>query len=551
MFSIPPIILQLHTLAIATWNARALLHQKPGPAKAKLKYLDKLLEQFDILLLQEVHSNADAIFNLIQRYRHTHTAHFSPHPNPQAGGLITFISNRTSLNSRVDPVVIIAPGRITKTTIHNETDTLHIYNIHNYDISHPQFTTLRRSVDADKSNTNVAYRRHVTCLGGDFNFHAPGEAAILIGTDAGLHELPVQPNQKTDAKKWAPILQGLTELAQHDYTRIGAHGTCPASLSRLDRIYISLPPSALMQLTLTSGIVSPATNMNARELSDHATAYACLTQRCPMPRHLRPIPSWLAKSKTYAKCLANLQQHAKLDLLLPIERWQAHKSIIRQASNIALKALTSKPADTPELKLQALSTAARTIWRDEARMVKRTLTALPELQDNLHVDSHGHVALRDPAAYQRLFQLAMTTHLEERGKQISESNRTRKHKSSQCIQNTRWKTLWSQIDPRMQLAGIILPNGSITHQPTDMLHALAQYWGPVFQPKEIDIAAAKAFLAQYAVNFVRPQLSLPPLPATTTMAFYNAPAILQLAPTGSPTPAGVPLEMLDLTFFSS
>ena len=104
--------------------------------------------------------------------------------------------------------------------------------------------------DEDIRMAELAPERWFVFVGGDFSFHAPGEAPIKLAspqraeTSAPL-VAPPGPYQST----WQSILCRLTEVEQGDARRFD-HGSL--STSRLDRLYTSIPAWALLNCEVSA-----------------------------------------------------------------------------------------------------------------------------------------------------------------------------------------------------------------------------------------------------------------------------------------------------------
>ena len=393
-------------------------------------------------MLQEVHGDIPTFTRLAQAYRNTHAAFFSEHDDPNAGGVITFVAHKVITSCPLPERNVIAKGRILEITFGNDNGRLTVINIHNHDIDAEQRHTMETTMNALRNDYNCdGAKRQFAFIAGDFNFQAPGERPIIIGGDAGMAQLEPTPNQKRDAGKWKTILKGLTEAYQPDYTRIGAHGTNPSTLTRIDRQYLLLPPYIAMQLKAEAGITMTPSQIHNKELSDHAPVYTRLSTKKHIPHDLRPIPQWLTRHEEFKIVVEELQINAHLDTLSPVERWQTHKALIRQASRTALQRIMSKPATTIDEQLQSLATAARALWRNEPHLIKRVTTSLPELENNLTINTKGDVTLTNPRAFQDFYRTVMLQQLEERKRHILRRNSS--PYNAKAILISKFENLWS------------------------------------------------------------------------------------------------------------
>eukprot|EP00973_Karenia_brevis_P032923 4545989-Karenia_brevis.AAC.1 len=71
---------KLNGLSLTSWNARALLCSDPVKRRAKINFLVSLLKRYDIVLVQEVHSNSTDLRMYAHRFS-THTYYYDPGPD--------------------------------------------------------------------------------------------------------------------------------------------------------------------------------------------------------------------------------------------------------------------------------------------------------------------------------------------------------------------------------------------------------------------------------------------------------------------------------------
>ena len=125
-------------LSIATWNARALLHTKPKKRADGVAYLNSLLLQLHVLLVQEVHSTHADFLLAVGDLANTFWIQFSPGPNLATPGIATFI-RKTDSESFVDIHSIpVQPGRILVTNVSLGERRCTSINLHNFGFNQSQ-----------------------------------------------------------------------------------------------------------------------------------------------------------------------------------------------------------------------------------------------------------------------------------------------------------------------------------------------------------------------------------------------------------------------------
>ena len=129
---------------------------------------------------------------------------------------------------------------------------------------------------------------------GDFNFEALGEKSY--NTDRG--EFMASTISEALGLTWCSLLGDLIEHHQPDFTR-AQNGPEGASLSRIDRIYSTIPSWRLLGLEVRTSTVGHVTD--AGRLSDHI---AVLSFICTKRREGQtPVPVWTTKDPFYSEAL--------------------------------------------------------------------------------------------------------------------------------------------------------------------------------------------------------------------------------------------------------
>jgi hypothetical protein len=336
---------------------------------------------------------------------------------------------------------------------------------------------------------------------GDFNILPPGETATKLDSTFQTIGARETPQKYPETYRWEKALQGLTELHQFEPTPVRVDGDVThLTASRLDRVYISTPAWALMQMRATARVTIPVTRCHKEKISDHAPVRTSLSCKSLLPKHMRPIPKWLAKHPIFKQVLADLEERAGLDCLSTADRWVQHKKIIRQASEIAARRCLSKVAKTNDEQLQGILQASRAIWFDMPHMVPKIITTPPSLKDVIYIDSHGHAAIKDHAKFQSItagiVNGSITAENDDAKKSQSLGN-ARLSSNNRRQMLSRWAKLWAPYDKQLILHGIELPNGSLATTPADKARALSEHWGEVFKRKDIDERLAMAVMRRF------------------------------------------------------
>lgn len=263
------------------------------------------------MVVQET-NGTEAALTQFGRQPPSHHAYTSAGPNKHAGGLLTLASKK-KLPTPSTPVHI-AHGRVLLTYLRSNNFIAIIFNVHNEDINELELRRRKsRFRDARQAQDDDEEMCTFTILVGDFNFLAPGEHTAHVGINT--HNKPPPTNQKhqQEAWRWKGIIGTLTELEQPCYTRCGASKEHPSILSRIDRIYTSIPPWMLKSFRIHTELILKPQKASFETLSDHGSVGTALSSRTLLPTHLRPIPSWLTPHPIFASTLNEIELNMGLD----------------------------------------------------------------------------------------------------------------------------------------------------------------------------------------------------------------------------------------------
>ena len=260
--------------------------------------------------------------------------------------------------------------------------------LHNHGLDRTQVRTITRDIEKDwKLAARTPGDSGVIILG-DFNFSAKG--------DTRFHHLdpefkiPVPASDKSHKIAVWKTLDRMTEIAQADPTHF-----CKGNglLSRLDRIYVSTPPWALLQMQVTCVSQDPY-RLFQEGLSDHAAVTAVFATRSALPGHHRPIPRSVTRDARFSKKVKQWAVAMLVDRLPPIEAWTAMKSIIRA---IATEVRASQDAGA-KLKDPSIgrlaSMIAKAVWRQDLRAWLRMSDQFP-VSHGLAQVVDGRIGIKD------------------------------------------------------------------------------------------------------------------------------------------------------------
>ena len=162
-----------------------------------------------------------------------------------------------------------------------------------------------------------------------------------------------------------------------------------------------------------------------------------------------------------------------------------------------------KKGPTTAERMQVLLQVSRAITFNQTYMVPKIYKSLPELSDLLVV-SHDQVTLLDQDRFQELVAVTMGKHVGEELEEVERvSNNSQKSRASKL---RRWLRLWSPMDARLSLSGVVWPDGSIATSPSEQASALSSHWTPVFSKKPSNENLARRILSSSQPRFDDPIL---------------------------------------------
>ena len=96
----------------------------------------------------------------------------------------------------------LAEGRVTRTVIFNTTNSIVIYNVHNFNLTPEQLDDIKKQIHEDLRLTNVDPTANVTIVAGDWNFCVDGEGGFAMNkAETEFHHAPVHSGPQA-ASRW-------------------------------------------------------------------------------------------------------------------------------------------------------------------------------------------------------------------------------------------------------------------------------------------------------------------------------------------------------------
>lgn len=297
------------------------MHGVPATRRKKLGFLRGVMAHSDVVALQEVHVNAEALkLELAPMLRERFLA-MTAHDDPASGGTALLV-RREALGEGVELVVEeLHKGRALAVTAWRGASAVTVVSLHHFGMlaeMNRVSVRVRQLVDAAQRDP----MNRLVVLAGDFNYDAPEEAPWRSTGGRGAHRI--------GPASLRAVVATMTELQQrHPTRRELAHGIV---YSRIDRCYVSAPWWLLLAMMARVWAHSDLVALHRRGVSDHSPVLAHLLPRARVARGDRRLPHWVAHTPEYTQRLKAFEAAADLGAMQAWERLALQKSSILEVA---------------------------------------------------------------------------------------------------------------------------------------------------------------------------------------------------------------------------
>ena len=165
-----------------------------------------------------------------------------------------------------------------------------ILNAHNYGMNRSHIGKIAEEINRMKARDIASPLRFISFFLGDFNFPPNNELPVILGRpQLDLHTpRPNYLSYHTHKNLWDGMFDNILEFAQPNPTHYNPQSS---SLSKIDRILATMPPSLTTKLRLQADVYSAPETLHYRKISDHAPVFLCIgirdpssTYRCSLPK---------------------------------------------------------------------------------------------------------------------------------------------------------------------------------------------------------------------------------------------------------------------------
>jgi len=504
-------------------------------AKRKLSLVDTLVEAHSILALQEVHGNKlkfEAFTHRIQRQYFVFSS-FS-HKMDEAG-VVTLVAKHGCSTQDGFREQVLVPGRVLRVVYSCAPRVLVHWNVHNFGIDPKHMEKVICELKGDLDRAAADPLGYVVVVAGDFNFLPKGEcqrslaAPMLARTRPGAVS-HIRPTQRC----WERELNRMVEVSHN----LDTHYSAWKSLcSRIDRIYVSLPPWLVIQLSLVPRVYRDPKAMHEDGLSDHSPFSVTVFAKKPLPPERRPISKHVASSPAFKRALSALTDAACLDELSPPMRLQQHKVLIREAARIARDDSFINGATDATSLSAACATVARCVWNNDIRVYRILVAGNSFAAGHLELRD-GMVCLKDAEQFEAKFtDLKHKAHedrllqMDMEKKRATRPDKVEHRQKKLRVMMAKQMQLWCPFGKRLVLNAVSY-GGELLRDPDAKLSALASEWRTTFAHRVIDVHSAETFL--------RDNMSTYDFSAVTPPTMLDFKRFLKSVPHSAPGCDGIP-----------
>ena len=337
-----PIPMCESSFAMGCWNARAFFHSKLAHRNRKIRELGQFVKRFQIFGILEAHGTKETAAHelrfLSAQYEILHfgVANFAGEERPDIGGVTVLIS-RQILNS--SPPRHLVDGRVVEVCIGTGPCTTYVFFVHNFRLGNEGMTLVENAIfERIRQGKTV-----VLC--GDFNMDPPGERRITVSDPGGQGFSSQNPDRDRHARplqaRWQRIFDELVEVKSSAPNHFCKNDL---SLARLNRVFSSIPRSALNLFKHRAGVIRDPLYWDALGISDHAPVFWEVSPRPSIPQGQQRIKKEWCRHPQFKKSLDALVALGDLESMPIGDRSAEYKELMKIAAKDARDCMFPKHA---------------------------------------------------------------------------------------------------------------------------------------------------------------------------------------------------------------
>jgi len=494
-------------LKVVQWNGRGICLSDPAARDRSGKFVRTLSTQAHILCFEEVHGHRkEVLFQFRQwlpdwKFWASTVQRNDGSSNFGAGGVLIAVGPGIARQAIAYSPQYLVQGRCLALAIKfPHSLSLNVVALHNFDLTLPQVNAVGRFLERASAEDLVDPLSRMSILVGDFNFLAEGEQRFRIGRPAPALSLARPMPVGTQQRRWMQVLSSWTELAQPLPTHYSASSQ---SASRIDRGWISCPSNQIVNMDISSSTVGAPEDYEAAGLSDHAPVVFIVTSRCFSPPRPRPLAKFICRDPKFAEMVDIISRSIRL-LEQPVanQLFLLNKIILEAARHVRNYSLYHRPDGSDNVRL-VIDSISRAIWKQDVRLAKKLLDN-SALARNYLCLSGARVSVVDPICFEQYFleirasqQQAAVLRLQRQIGFTQSKNKKAQLKgrlqAARRMQGVFWPT-----SRTLRLAGVTVSGADgIEARVADndgIQKALREYWGPVYEHRDMDVDAANKLL---------------------------------------------------------
>ena len=471
-------------MAFTTWNAAGLfgsVHAQPFQSIAKFRRVQGLIRRASVVGVQESHGGPGDLSTLDRECpSHMHWGSFGS--KPAIGGVLVSISMEFAENFNSFQEIVLSVGRCLVIRCVGPGAALQIINLH----LEPSLSFDDKSALLNTIATTTATFLGISIFMGDFNFIHSDETRCNLA-DPMQAESNANPRLATFFEE---LFANFTELHQGAHTRRDTRGDRFTTLSRLDRLYVNLPPAEVLDRhphTAADGIVT-----NPKEPSDHIPVTSRLRAPATAPSEWRSTPRWITAHPKFLEHTGDF-----IDVLPACETAMASipalQDLLQDAALETKRAAKEVGTRSNHEVVYWLLLALRGARSGNPRAVRKACAAYPTMAAWFHPDTF---LLIDPEPFHsHLFELTNRT-IANNIFEIEHDELLAPFKKAGRLEAARrMASCWGPRRRKASTFSVLHPDGSAADSLEAAGSLLLQHWSKVFREQPCSREAQRTLLA--------------------------------------------------------
>jgi endonuclease/exonuclease/phosphatase family metal-dependent hydrolase len=471
-------------LAITTWNSAGLfgsIHAHPFPSIAKLRRFKGLLRRGDVVAIQESHGCGGDLATLDRECpSHLHWGSFGA--RAAMGGVVISIAKTFSRHFHTFKATTLSIARCLAVRCRGPAGALQIINLH----LDPALPFIDKAALLDSILLSSSTFRGVSIFVGDLNFVHSDETRCNLA-DPGQTETIENPRLATFFEE---RFAEFTELHQGAPTRRDTRSNRYTTLSRLDRIYVNLPPAEVLDRhphCAADGLIT-----DPREPSDHIPVTARLRAPGTSPPSRRSTPRWITAHPRFRELTSDF-----LDILpvfgSALAGLSSLQELLRDAADETKNAAKEVGAHSNHEIVYWLLLALRGARSCNPRAVRKACAAYPTMAAWFHNELF---TLIDPDPFHNhIFELTNRTIAANMFEIQNDPLIAPFKKAGRLEAVRRAASAWAPRRRKVSTFSVLNPDGTAAGSNDAAGQLLLNHWSGVFREKPCSHEAQQTLLA--------------------------------------------------------